>query len=84
MPVIAVTFAPNVERSFTAIEPTPPVAPLTIAFLSSMLSRSKKASTHKPAVKPAVPSIMDSFESKDFGFKTAHFSGTRMNSENPP
>ena len=52
--------------------------------LNAILFLSKKASMHMPAVRPAVPSIMDSFVFKDFGFKTAHFSGTRMNSENPP
>ena len=33
LPVTAVTFDPNLERSITAIDPTPPVEPVTIVFV---------------------------------------------------
>ena len=83
-PVRAVTSAPRWDKSFTAIQPTPPVAPLTTAFIPFTPDFSSSALTHNPAVNPAVPRIMDSFAVRFSGRFTAQPAGTRIYSPKPP
>ena len=65
--VIAVTLAPNNFNNLIANEPTPPVAPVTTAFLPLIPFSFFSFLIQRPAVRPAVPMAIDSIAVKFFG-----------------
>ena len=82
--VTAVTRAPSFDKRYTERQPTPPLAPVTMASFSMILFFCSKSFIHMPAVRPAVPIPIDcSKEIFDGSFNT-HSSGTRMYSAKPP
>ena len=84
-PVHATTEKPALANRATATEPTPPVAPVTrISPLSGVTPCSTKPCNDSPAVKPAVPMIIDSLNVSPFGLATAHSLGILMYSPKPP
>ena len=69
----------------TAIEPTPPVAPVTRTGPAPGVSpRSSNDSTDSAAVKPAVPIVIASRRSSPAGHGTSQSDGTRASSAYPP
>ena len=78
------TNAPKLDKSFTAMLPTPPVAPLTTIFEESSENCCSIFAKHSPAVRPAVPIIMQSLVVRVSGHLMAHSLGTRTYSANPP
>ena len=65
----------------TAVEPTPPVAPLTITGpLSGVIPAASIASSEIAAVSPAVPSTIASSALMPSGAGTSQSAGTRTRS----
>ena len=69
----------------TAVEPTPPVAPVTRTGPESVATPwSWRAITDIAAVNPAVPITIASRAVSPAGSATSHSAGTRAYSANPP
>ena len=84
-PVLATTSKPSFTSKAQAMIPTPPVAPVTSTFpASGVMPLSNSLFTQSPAVRPAVPSTIESCKDKPTGNLVTHPPGTVTCCPNPP